>query len=170
MSTGRLIAKFAGRKVAVDAAHLLFATTIGGWATWFCWEAWHASDSIENLILIVPVAGVAVLFYWFVAAGCFHSVDEAEEQNTSKPEPLGRGTSIKIAGSMALLGAFVVAGPLIGFDIASFGYVLAMMALLGERRILVLLLVPLVFCVAVIYFFNNLLSTPLPLFFWGHAS
>ena len=38
----------------------------------------------------------------------------------------------------------------------------------GDRcRILVLLLVPLLFCVAVIYCFSTLLATPLPLFFLG---
>ena len=38
-----------------------------------------------------------------------------------------------------------------------------MLLLLGERRILVLVLVPALFCAIVIYCFNTLLATPLPL-------
>lgn len=84
--------------------------------------------------------------------------------------PLAPGIGVKVAGSMALLAAFVVAGPLIGFDVACFVYMLAMLAFLGERRVLILLVVPLLFCAAAIYCFNNLLSTPLPLYFFAGNS
>jgi hypothetical protein len=155
----------AGRKFAVDIPHLIFATGIAGWVAWFCLNAWHASSSIENLILIVPVSGIALVLYLFVIAGCFQRVTESEQQRASPRQPLAPGVAVKIAGSMGLLVALVVAGPLIGFDVACFAYVLAMLLFLGERRIAVLLLVPPLFCVAVIYCFNTLLSTPLPLFF-----
>jgi hypothetical protein len=72
---------------------------------------------------------------------------------------------LKIAGTMALLAGLVIAGPLIGFDIASFAYILATLLLLGERRIIVLLLVPTLFCIVVIYCFDTILPIPLPLLF-----
>jgi cell division protein FtsW (lipid II flippase) len=169
MSRACPVINFAGGKIAIDIPHLIFATGLAGWAAWFGWDAWHAGPGVENLILIVPVSGLALLLYFFIAAGCFQRVRESEEPTASAREPLSRGMAIKIAGSMALLGAFVAAGPLIGFDVASFAYVLGMMFFLGERRILVLLIVPLVFCIAVIYCFNTLLSTPLPLFFGERA-
>ena len=162
MSTAQSTVSFATRKMAVDIPNLIFATAIAGWVAWFCWDAWRGSHAVENLILIAPVSAVALVLYFFVVAGCFKRIDQAEEQPTSPLEPLARRTAIKIAGSMTLLAAFVLVGPLIGFDIACFAYILLMMAFLGERRFLVLLLVPLVFCVAVIYCFGTLLSTPLP--------
>jgi hypothetical protein len=168
MSRACPIINVGGRKVAVEIPHFIFVTALAGWAAWFCWDAWHAGPSIENLILIVPVSALAVILYFFVAASCFLRISESEEQLVPR-EPMARGMAVKIAGSMALLGAFVVAGPMIGFDIASFAYMLGMMFFLGERRVLVLLIVPLVFCVAVIYCFNTLLSTPLPLFFGERA-
>jgi hypothetical protein len=70
---------------------------------------------------------------------------------------------------MVLLGALVVAGPTVGFDVAGFVYLAAMMAFLGERRVLVLLLAPLAFCAAVVLGFDKLLAAPLPLFFFHEA-
>src|SRR5690242_18693681 len=86
MFTARPILKFAGRRVAVDAPHLVFATGIAAWSGWFCWDAWRSNPGVENLILIVPVSAAAILLYLFVAAGCFHRVDEAEEPGA---RPLG---------------------------------------------------------------------------------
>jgi hypothetical protein len=164
------IVHLAGRRLAVDAPNLSFATAIVAWVVWFCWDAWRASAAVENVILIVPVSIAAVILYLFVAVGCFHRLDDAQDTRPSEREPLPPGIAVKIVGSMALLGAFVVAGPHIGFDIASFAYMLAMMAFGGERRIPALLLVPILFSVTVIYFFSTVLSTPLPLFFGEHAS
>ena len=147
------------RKVAVDLPHLAFATAIVGWAVWFCRDAWISGPDVENLILIVPVTIAAVIFYPFVIAGCFGSHETFEAPRHT------RGNGIKIAGTMVLLAGLVVAGPLIGFDVVSFVYMFAMLFFLGERRIVILLLVPLIFCAVVIYCFNNLLATPLPLYF-----
>ncbi len=144
--------------MSVDLPHLILATGIAGWCAWLCWDAWRSSPDVENLIMIVPVSASAVIFYLFILADCFRRADQ-------KRRALARGVGLKIAGSMALLAGFVITGPLIGFDVASFVYMFSMMAFLGERRILMLLLVPLLFCGVAIYCFNNLLATPLPLFF-----
>jgi hypothetical protein len=158
-----------GRRIAVDLPHLAFATAIAGWCAWFLRDAWRSAPDVENMILIGPAATAAILLYGFVAAGCFRRVAGANPAPLRPP--LAASVSLKIAGAMMLLAGFVVAGPLIGFDIASFVYLFAMMFFLGERRILILLLVPLIFCIAAIYCFNAILSTPLPLFFFsGDAS
>jgi hypothetical protein len=154
---------FAGRRIAVDIPHLAFATGIVAWAVWFCRDAWRSARDVENLIMIVPASIAAVAFYIVVAAGCFHILDLAAPPVESPRRPLDRRLGLKIAGTMAMLAAFVVAGPLIGFDVASFAYVLAMLFFLGERRVLVLLLVPAVFCAVAIYSFDTILATPLPL-------
>lgn len=165
MSVIRPVIHLVGRNIAVDLPHLAFVTGIGAWSAWFCCDAWRSNAGIENLIMIVPVSAVAIVLYLFVAAGCFHIVDDADASRNAPRKALTSGIGIRIAGSMALLAAYVVAGPWLGFDVATFLYLLVMMAFLGERRIVVLLLVPLVFCVVVIYCFNYLLATPLPLFF-----
>jgi hypothetical protein len=152
-----------GSKIAVDVPHLAFVTAIVAWCVWFCRDAWLARADVENLIMIVPASVAAGMLYIFVAAGCFRVVGHAASFETRRP--LDSGVGVKIAGTMALLAALVVAGPLIGFDVASFVYILATLLLLGERRITVLLLVPALFCIVVIYCFDAILPIPLPLFF-----
>ena len=160
--------------------HLAFATAIAGWCAWFCFDAWHAQRDVENLILIVPASCAALLLYAVVAAGCLREIAApdlaasdfaASNRAAAARPPLEDGLGGKIMGTMAMLAAYAVAGPMIGFDVASFAYLLAMLLFLGERRIIVLLLVPALFCVIVIYCFGTLLATPLPvLVFGGDAS
>ena len=154
--------KFTGLKIDIDVPHVAFATGIGCWTVWYCWDAWHANAAVENLILILPVSVIAIVLYLFVVAGSIRRIKTPQEENPTPLLRVSRKTSIRIAGSMALLAAFVLTGPLIGFDVASFLYMLIMMAFLGERRPLLLVLVPLLFSVIVIYCFGTLLSTPLP--------
>jgi hypothetical protein len=162
MSDAPSINESADRKFAVDMPNILFATALAGWIAWYCWDAWHANSAMENMILILPVSTAGLLLYFFVIAGSIKRPSLAEIQSTPPHELMDRGVAIKIAGSMAMLAALVLAGPLIGFDVATFVYMLGMMAFLGERRILVLLFFPLLFSVAVIYCFGTLLATPLP--------
>ena len=156
----------AGRSGRVDWPHLAFVTALGGWCAWFCIDAWRANAGVENLILIVPAAAAALIFYVFIAARCLGGAGpDGDAGRADARAPLAAGMARKVAVSMVLLGAFVVTGPWIGFDIACFLYILLSMASLGERRIWMLLLAPLLFCVAAIYCFNDLLQTPLPMFF-----
>jgi hypothetical protein len=162
---------FGQRIVTVDAPHLAFATAIAGWCVWFCRDAWLAQRDVENLIMIVPASAIAVILYVVVAAGCFRVVRDTDVSAATPRKPLARGVGVKIAGTMALLFVYVVAGPLIGFDVVTFAFLLAMLLLLGERRILILLIVPSLFCIVAIYCFATILNTPLPLlFFAGDAS
>jgi len=154
--------RIAGRRVAVDVAHLAFATGIVGWCVWFGLDAWQSQADVENLIMIVPAAIAALAFYVAILVGCFRVVGR-EDDAVSQRAPLRAGMGAKIAGTMALLIAYVVTGPWIGFDVTSFGYILAMLLFLGERRWLVLLLVPTLFCVLAVYCFGTILGTPLPL-------
>jgi hypothetical protein len=163
MAVTHPVISLGGSRIAVDLPHLAFVSAITGWCAWFCRDAWLSQADVENLIMIVPAAAAAVILYVFVAAGCFKVVGPAHDLETRRP--LQRGVGVKIAGTMALLAALVVAGPLIGFDIAAFVYILATLLLLGERRIMVLLLVPALFCIVVVYCFNTILPIPLPLFF-----
>lgn len=149
-----------GRKIAVDRLQLIFATGIAAWVSWFCWDAWHASARIENLILILPVSMAAIVLYLLVAASCIKPVDSAASEDAAPA--MSHRSMVRIAGSIVLFVAFVIAGPWIGFDVATFAYLLVMLLFLGERRRSVLLIFPLLFTVAVIYCFGTLLAAPLP--------
>lgn len=152
-----------GRKNTVDWPHLAFATAIAAWCAWYCWDAWAATADVENLILIVPATVVALALYAVIVRGCIRARTSQHTASAPARKPLDRAIAWKIAGTMAMLAALAILGPLIGFDIATFIYVLAMLLLLGERRIAVLILVPLLFGIVEIYAFNSILAIPLPM-------
>ena len=169
MSDNRSTISWGGRRIAVDAPHLAFVTFIAVWCVWFGLDAFSGRADVENLIMIVPGAIVAFMLYFFVAFGCFHVVGGVVQPEPSR-HPLESGVAIKLIGSMALLVGLVAAGPILGFDAASFLYILAMLLLLGERRIAILLLGPVIFCVVAVYGFNSIVTNPLPLLFFRGAS
>lgn len=154
------------RRIEVDVPQLILCSSIALFAVWLLSSAWSSAADVENLILILPISVLTFILFPFTAASAFRTVatdDDARAVDSFDRKPLARNIAIKIVASMALLFATAVLGPLIGFDIALPIYVAAMMALLGERRIHVLILVPLIFTGLVIYLFNILLAAPLPL-------
>ena len=170
MATSHPTIRLGRLRVSIDLPHLAFATAIAGWAAWYCRDAWKAGVDIENLILILPASIAALILYGFVVASCCRVEGRTEPRPVApKDAPAhvaASGVGLKIAGSMALLAGLAVAGPLIGFDAACFVYIAAMLAFLGERRIWVLVVAPLLFCLLAIYGFSKLLETPLPLVFF----
>ena len=155
------------RRYRVDLPHLAFATAIAAWAAWYGHDAWLASRDVENLILIVPATIAAIILYVFVATECLRRLATDAPVQPVRHDVASGG---KIAGTMAMLGAFAVAGPLIGFDVSVFVYLLAMLLFLGERRIFVLVSVPALFTLVVVYGFGTLLDTPMPMLLFGDGS
>jgi hypothetical protein len=151
-------------RIAVDVPHLLFVTAIAGWCAWYWHDAWSAADDIQNLSLIEPTAILALLVYLLILPSC---IKVSGAPVPSPRLPLAPDFRTRVIGAMALLALYVAGSVTIGFDVASFAYILATLAFLGERRIWVLLLAPTIFCLVAIYSFDTVLATPLPLFFFG---
>jgi hypothetical protein len=159
--------KLFGRRVAIDAAHLAFVTAIAAWCLWYGLDAYAAQQTLPNLIFIAPATVLALVFYLVIAASCFHVIGREEQAPECERPPMEKGKPRLIAIAIAMLIAFVIIGPTIGFDVAVFVYVGGMLFFLGERRIWNLILTPLIFYLIAIYCFNQILYAPLPLFFFG---
>jgi hypothetical protein len=155
--------------IAVDIPHLLFVTAIAGWCAWYWLDAWMAAADIQNLSLIEPTAILAVVVYLLILPSCIRIRSAAHAAGpVLSPRPaLVPAFRTRIIGAMLLLALYVAASVTIGFDVASFCYILATLLFLGERRIAVLLLASAGFCAVAIYCFDTILATPLPLFFFG---
>jgi hypothetical protein len=153
--------------IAVDLPHLLFVTAIAGWCAWYWFDAWAAAADIQNLSLIEPMAILALAVYLLILPSCIRirSSTEAVGPVPSPRPALAPAFRTRIIGAILLLALYVAASVTIGFDVASFCYILATLVFLGERRIAVLLLLPAGFCLVAIYCFGTILATPLPLFF-----
>jgi hypothetical protein len=161
--------RLGGFSIAVDLPHLIFVTAMAGWCAWYWSDAYRASDDIENLSLIEPTAILALALYIFVLRDIIsvRRVAAVQEPKLSPRKNIERSFLHRLLGTMALLAMYVGASLYVGFDITSFLYILLTLLFLGERRPLVLLLTPLIFCAVAIYCFNTILATPLPLTFFG---
>ncbi|MDE1991703.1 MAG: tripartite tricarboxylate transporter TctB family protein [Rhizobiaceae bacterium] len=153
--------------MAVDLPHLAFATAIAAWCIWYGIDAWRAQQTVANLIMIVPATIGGLILYLVVAFGCFHGLKAGQAEVLCERGKLEKGKGPKIAGTMAMLIAFVIVGPTVGFDVACLLYIGGMLLFLGERRLIPLILIPAIFCGLAIYCFSQILYTPLPLFFFG---
>ncbi len=147
-------------KSRADLPHALFLCAIGGWTLWYLLDARAASSDIQNLGLIAPVALAVIVLCGIALIETGHA-----EPRAKLPWPAAK----RILGTMSLLGAYVLTMDRIGFDVATWLYVLANLIFLGERRIWMLAAAPLGFTALVIYAFSAVLRTPLPLLFGGGA-
>lgn len=161
------------RTVVVDVPHFLFLTGLVGFCTWYFLDAHAASNTLENLLLIEPAVIAALVLYVLIlrdvvrvvpnpAASPDASLGGIPAAVPAPRPPLSRIVRIRIFGGMALLVAYVALMGTIGFDVATALYVAATLALLGERRPLVLVLLPLLFAAVVVYAFRQMVTVPVP--------
>jgi Tripartite tricarboxylate transporter TctB family len=156
-----------GWRITVDLPHLAFVTGLAGYCTWYFHDVWSNANDSTDLLLIGPLFIAVVILYLFIAVGTIN-VERAEGgRATAGParEALSRFARIRIFGSMFFFTAYVFSISYIGFDVATFLYVLCALLLLGERRPIVLVALPLVFCALAIYLFRTILQMPMPLTF-----
>ena len=151
--------------------HLLFAAFLLAFVVWYVWTAAAASPTFSNLILIAPVAAAAGALLLYIGAIEIFGRTEAAgalsaQAETSRSAAHGRfrsGSLATIGALMGLFGAFVVAIPYIGFDVATLLFVAATLRLLGERRVLVLLSLALGIAAALSLAALTLLTFPMPM-------
>ena len=107
-----LLFRFTSRRrtIAVDVPHLAFATAIVGWCVWFCQDAMARAARCGVPYPILPASVLAVILDVCVVAGCVRILSTPEQDAAPARRLLGPGMAGKIAGTMALLSVYVIAG------------------------------------------------------------
>ncbi len=156
---------------AIDYGHLALITFIAAVVFWYLMDTRSVSLSVNNLLLVQPVAIFALAMYLFILPQCFHKVDErqAARPDTAEAEvdpfavklSTDRADVIRMAALGVSLGLMVFLLDVIGFDIAIFLFAAAAMAVCGERRPLHLFLFSLAVTLVTIYGFRALISYPM---------
>lgn len=155
-------------RYAVDWGHLIFLAAIGAWVLWYLLDAVSASLNIHNLLLVAPLSVVALCLCLVILPQCFRRAGEVEAQ-PSAPGPHGASAlgslSLRklapVGGLVVALGLYVSLLDVIGFDVATWLFVLATMVICGERRWLPLALYPLLASLILIGAFRALLPYPM---------
>ncbi len=157
------------RSYTVDWGHLIFLAAIAGGILWYLLDARSVSLSIHNLLLVQPIALLALGLCLVVVPQCFtrHGSDEVTLRRAKTvigaPEQMStnRRDLMQIGGVAAALGCFVVLLNVIGFDIAIFGFCVAVMFICGERRAIPLIVYPIGIALVIVLGFRALLPFPL---------
>ncbi|SEA77209.1 Tripartite tricarboxylate transporter TctB family protein [Desulfuromusa kysingii] len=129
---------------------------------WYLFDSYKASASTENLLLILPSASVVILLcLWVVLRTCFNFRKQKEvvsEEEQPKPEK-----KVSVLAAMALLAGYVLSMDWIGFDVATFLFMAALMFLQGERRLVWLGGFSFGFAFLVSLFFEYMIPYPMPM-------
>lgn len=176
------------RQISVDWGHLIVLALIAGATLWYNVDARSVSTDLNNLLLLQPVAIVTLLLCLFILPQCFRVAPVADEHaEPARPVPVkaeamqtseaapdgaapisipdatatGRDLA-KMLAMGAMLGLYVFGLNVVGFDVASFVFMVASMLLCGERRPLALIAFPAILTFVTIYGFKALMPYPMP--------
>jgi len=131
---------------------------------WYLGDAYRASSSTENLLLILPAAVVVILLCLWIIGRFLYEVSRASSaQDDEQREVEEEKKPVSVIGAMAVLAGFVLSMDWIGFDAATFLFMIALMFLQGERRPLWLSCFPAVFAILVSLFFEYMIPYPMPM-------
>jgi len=160
------------RRHRTDWEHIFFIAVILLFLAWYLWTATVASPTFSNLILIAPVGAIAAVLLLYVGAAEIFGHDavvrasggtEKASAAEAAPSRFRAGSLTTIMLLIGLFGLFVVGIPYIGFDLATFFFVVATLRLLGERRVIFSLSLALAIAAALSVAALTLLTFPMPL-------
>ena len=133
-------------------------------AVWYLLDAYRASARTENLLLILPAAIVVILLCcWIIGSFLVHALRKTDFYRQRCSEEPKERKPVSVFGAMCILAAYVLSMDWIGFDAATFLFMMALMFLQGERRIFWLSGFSLVFAVLVSLFFEYMIPYPMPM-------
>jgi hypothetical protein len=157
-------------RYTVDWGHLIFLTVIAAAVFWYFLDAMSVSLNIHNLLLVAPLSVLALCLCLVILPQCFRRTDDGVV-SSSTPDVHGGGASalhasnirslLPIGGLVLALGLYVSLLDVIGFDVATCLFVLAVMLICGERRPLPLVLYPLLVSLILISAFRAVLPYPM---------
>lgn len=124
----------------------------------YLWDTVSASQSVANLVLVPAVSAITLVLLGVVLARAL-----AGREPPPEATPAGQDSPPwHTAAYLVLLTAYVAALEVAGFDLATFLFVAAALALKGERGVLLLLGYPLGFAVFCSWAFKAMIPYPMP--------
>lgn len=126
---------------------------------WYTWAAWQASTAVENLILIVPIATIALI----MCIGEFIRQSRQKPVAESDIDSNNPDSITTVLPIIALFSAYVLSLETIGFDIATSLFVAAFLWVQKERRLIWIVGYSIVFGLLMSTFFAQMLPYPMPM-------
>ena len=140
--------------------HLILLTVIVGVVVAYLFDARGVSLRTNNLLLVQPAAILALVLAAFVLPGIFPRAEASEQSETSGET---WGDLLRVFILIAALAGLAFLLEVVGFDIATFAFMVIGLAVCGERRWWVNLLFSALFTVFLIYGYGTITPFPFPL-------
>jgi hypothetical protein len=157
-----------GRQYTVDWGHFVFVTCLAAAALWYLLDARSVSLRVNNLLLVQPLALIALALYLMILPQCFRRAGAPEAPEAASEEdplaptlPTEAKALVRIGILGVGLGVFVFSLNVVGFDIAIWLFSLATMAVCGERRPIPLIIYPFAVTCITVYGFRALMPYPM---------
>ena len=153
-------------RVSAEWGHIAFVTAIAITCLIYIFDTLSVSHHINNIILVVPFAGLTLLLcVWVVISGIrirrvIPDVTNGQDQTIGTEDKQALAKPIAL---MALTGVYVVIIEFVGLDIASFAFLIVVLILLGERRPFFVLCYALIFTLIVVGGTGALIPYPIPM-------
>ncbi|CCF18430.1 membrane protein of unknown function [Pseudorhizobium banfieldiae] len=147
-----------GRKVVWG--HLILLTVIVGVVVAYLLDARGVSLRTNNLLLVQPAAILAIVLAAFVIPGIFPRADTSEEAEANGETWVDL---VRVFILIAALAGLAFSLEVVGFDIATFAFMVVALAVCGEKRWWVNLLFSALFTVFLIYGYGTITPFPFPL-------
>ncbi|QXO17019.1 tripartite tricarboxylate transporter TctB family protein [Vibrio ostreae] len=127
---------------------------------WYSWDSYHASSAVENLVLIAPIALVAL------ALCLMELIRQFLARPLSSPKeslPETEGDLKSVLPIIALFTVYVLSLEKLGFDIATTLFVGLFLWIQKERRLIWLIGYSVAFGLLMSTFFAQMLPYPMPM-------
>jgi hypothetical protein len=143
-------------RLVVMWGHLALLAVIGGVVIAYLLDARATSLRANNLLLVQPASILALILAALVVPQCFRRVaPDAPDAPTETLGDLG-----KVAALAAAFGAFAISLEIVGFDVATFAFMVIGLYICGERRWWLNLAFSIVFTVLLIYGYGAIIPFP----------
>ncbi|WP_261884179.1 tripartite tricarboxylate transporter TctB family protein [Vibrio pelagius] len=148
------------RLLSQRSADFAVVIVLALFVSWYTWDAFNVSSAVENLILIVPIASIALVLCILEFAR--QSVDKPS--GTQQADTAKSGDDLKsVLPIIGLFSAYVLSLETIGFDIATTLFVGSFLWSQKERRLVWVVGYSVAFGLLMSTFFAQMLPYPMPM-------
>lgn len=161
--------KLSGVRFEGPWGHCVLLIAFMTFTVWYALDSGHASKGIRDVLLIGPVAVLALI----LCAGIFFKeaiqlrVRIVRQRTHEKKTAVDFQQEYGVATAMILMAVYVALMPLIGFDTATFLFCLTLLVIQGSRKIWVLITFPAIITFLSILSMEEVLSVPTPTLIMG---
>ena len=133
-------------------ANSIVLLCLAAFVLWYATDTHNASSSIENIILILPVAAIVLclcIYEFFTQK----NIDEEEKKDDF----------LSVIPVMVLFTIYVLTLEILGFDVGTVLFLFIFLFFHGEKRLPWILGYSLVYGFIIAYFFSAMLPYPMPM-------